>query len=63
MLVIDSTYPANDFNERNGQAVRQVIVHYTAAPFASSLRALTRDGFSAHYLLADPHDASYRRRL
>ncbi|MGH8357704.1 MAG: N-acetylmuramoyl-L-alanine amidase [Pseudomonas sp.] len=60
MLVIDSTYPANDFNERKGQAVRQVIVHYTAAPFASSLRALTRDGFSAHYLLADPHDASYR---
>lgn len=59
MLVIDSTYSAKDFNERNGEAVRQVIVHYTAAPFASSLRTLTRDGVSAHYLLADPDDASY----
>lgn len=60
MLVIDSTFPAKDFNQRNGEAVRQVIVHYTAAPFASSLRTLTRDGVSAHYLLPDPHDASYR---
>ncbi|UVH53127.1 N-acetylmuramoyl-L-alanine amidase [Pseudomonas sp. CBSPBW29] len=60
MLVIDSTFPAKDFNQRNGEAVRQVIVHYTAAPFASSLRTLTREGVSAHYLLVDPHDASYR---
>jgi len=60
MLVIDSTFPAKSFNPRNGEAVRQVIVHYTAAPFASSLRTLTRDGVSAHYLLVDPHDASYR---
>ena len=60
MLVIDTTYPAKDFNHRDGEAVRQVIVHYTAAPFASSLRALTQDGVSAHYLLADPHDCSYR---
>ncbi|MGC6373410.1 N-acetylmuramoyl-L-alanine amidase [Pseudomonas sp. K2I15] len=59
MLVIDSTYPAKDFNERNGEAVRQVIVHYTAAPFASSLHTLTCDGVSAHYLLADPRDPSY----
>jgi len=60
MLIIDSTYPANDFNQRNGEAVRQVIVHYTAAPFASSLNTLTRGGVSAHYLLADPDDPTYR---
>jgi len=60
MLVIDTTYPAKNFNQRDGETVRQVIVHYTAAPFASSLRTLTQDGVSAHYLLADPHDCSYR---
>jgi len=60
MLIIDSTYPANDFNQRDGEAVRQVIVHYTAAPFASSLNSLTRRGVSAHYLLADPDDRTYR---
>ncbi|MGL5996759.1 MAG: N-acetylmuramoyl-L-alanine amidase [Pseudomonas proteolytica] len=60
MLVIDSTYPAKDFNERNGEAVRQLVVHYTAAPFASSLCTLTQRGVSAHYLLPNPHDASYR---
>lgn len=54
MLVIDSTYPAQDFNQRNGEAVRQLVVHYTAAPFASSLRTLTQQGVSAHYLLPDP---------
>src|SRR5471032_1265393 len=59
MLVIDSTFPAKSFNQRNGEAVRQVIVHYTAAPFASSLHTLTCDGVSAHYLLADPRDPSY----
>lgn len=48
MLVIDSTYPAKDFNQRNGEAVRQVVVHYTAAPFPSSLRSLTQQGVSAH---------------
>ncbi|WP_339531849.1 N-acetylmuramoyl-L-alanine amidase [Pseudomonas mucidolens] len=60
MLVIDTTYPAKDFNERDDEAVRQVIVHYTAAPFASSLRTLTQRGVSAHYLLPDPHEASYQ---
>jgi N-acetylmuramoyl-L-alanine amidase len=60
MLIIDSTYPARDFNERDGEAVRQVVVHYTAAPFVSSLHTLTRHGVSAHYLLADPHDPGYR---
>ncbi|MGY2290037.1 N-acetylmuramoyl-L-alanine amidase [Pseudomonas sp. SDO528_S397] len=60
MLVIDSTYPAKDFNERHGESVRQIIVHYTAAPFASSLKTLTQDGVSAHYLLPDPRESGYR---
>ena len=60
MLVIDTSFPAKGFNERNGEPVRQVILHYTAAPFGSSLRTLTQDGVSAHYLLPDPGDPSYR---
>ena len=36
MLVIDTSFPARDFNDRRGESVQQVIVHYTAAPFASS---------------------------
>src|SRR5471032_2125378 len=60
MLVIDSSFPSRDFNQRNGEPVGQVILHYTAAPFASSLRTLTQDGVSAHYLLPDPDDPGYR---
>ncbi|OAE13813.1 N-acetylmuramoyl-L-alanine amidase [Pseudomonas simiae] len=60
MLVIDSSFPARDFNERNGEAVRQVVLHYTAAPFASSLRTLTQEGVSAHYLVPDPDDSGYQ---
>ncbi|TFY84463.1 N-acetylmuramoyl-L-alanine amidase [Pseudomonas kairouanensis] len=59
MLVIDTSFPAQGFNERNGEAVRQVILHYTAAPFASSLHTLTREGVSAHYLLPDSREPSY----
>ncbi len=60
MLVIDSSFPAKNFNERNGEPVQQVILHYTAAPFASSLRALTQNEVSAHYLLPDPDEPGYR---
>ena len=60
MLVIDTSFPSKDFNERNGEAVRQLILHYTAAPFESSLRTLTQDGVSAHYLLPDPDEPGYR---
>lgn len=59
MLVIDTSFPAQGFNERNGEPVRQVILHYTAAAFASSLRTLTQDGVSAHYLLPNPNEPSY----
>jgi N-acetylmuramoyl-L-alanine amidase len=44
MLVIDTSFPARDFNERNDEPVRQVVLHYTAEPFASSLHCLTRQG-------------------
>ena len=47
MLVIDTSFPAKDFNERNGEPVGQVVLHYTAAPFTSSLQTLTRHGVSA----------------
>lgn len=60
MLVIDTSFPARSFNERNGEPVRQVILHYTAAAFASSLHTLTQNGVSAHYLLPDPDEAGYR---
>ena len=60
MLVIDSSFPAKNFNERIGEPVQQVILHYTAAPFASSLRALTQNEVSAHYLLPDPDEPGYR---
>ncbi|WLH77779.1 MULTISPECIES: N-acetylmuramoyl-L-alanine amidase [unclassified Pseudomonas] len=60
MLVIDTSFPAKDFNERNGEPVRQLILHYTAAPFGASLRTLTQDGVSAHYLVPDPDEPSYR---
>ena len=60
MLVIDTSFPAKDFNERNGEPVRKLILHYTAAPFGASLRALTQDGVSAHYLVPDPDEPSYR---
>ncbi|ROM39243.1 N-acetylmuramoyl-L-alanine amidase [Pseudomonas poae] len=60
MLVIDSSFPSSDFNERNGEPVRQVVLHYTAAPFTSSLNTLTQGGVSAHYLLPDPNEPAYR---
>lgn len=60
MLVIDTSFPARDFNDRDGESVRQVILHYTTGPFASALRTLTQGGVSAHYLLPDPDEPSYR---
>ncbi len=60
MLVIDTSFPARGFNERGDEPVRQVVLHYTAAPFAPSLRVLTQEGVSAHYLLPDPDESSYR---
>ncbi|WP_241518394.1 N-acetylmuramoyl-L-alanine amidase [Bacteroidetes bacterium endosymbiont of Geopemphigus sp.] len=44
---IDKNYPAKSFNSR----VRFLVMHYTALDFESSLRILTQQGVSAHYLV------------
>src|SRR6218665_880798 len=51
-----TTYRAQAFDSR----VRFLVLHYTAGDFASSVAALTGPKVSAHYLVADPRDASYR---
>lgn len=43
------------FNKR----ARFLILHYTALDFRASVEALTGNRVSAHYLVPDPHDASY----
>ncbi|AIO69440.1 N-acetylmuramoyl-L-alanine amidase [Burkholderia oklahomensis] len=40
--------------------VRFLILHYTALDFSESIRALTGTGVSAHYLVPDPTDKTYR---
>ncbi|NWD68462.1 N-acetylmuramoyl-L-alanine amidase [Pseudomonas gingeri] len=45
------------FNDR----VRFLVLHYTAANFASSLAALTGPNVSSHYLVPDVTDLSYLR--
>ncbi|MDD2058817.1 N-acetylmuramoyl-L-alanine amidase [Pseudomonas sp. GD03860] len=43
-----------------GRRVRTLVIHYTAANFASSVAALAGNGgVSAHYLVPDPHDSTY----
>lgn len=44
------------FNSR----VRFVVMHYTAADFKTSVDLLTHAAVSAHYLVPDPSDPSYR---
>ncbi|MFJ4375520.1 N-acetylmuramoyl-L-alanine amidase [Pseudomonas japonica] len=58
MIPIDATTyrTATAYNKR----VRFLVLHYTAIDFATSIRALTRGASSAHYLIPDPDDASYR---
>ncbi|NWB98837.1 N-acetylmuramoyl-L-alanine amidase [Pseudomonas gingeri] len=48
---------ARSFNDR----VRFLVLHYTAADFASSLAALTGPNVSSHYLVPDVTDPSYLR--
>lgn len=45
------------FNRR----VRFLVLHYTAQNFADSVQSLTGDAVSAHYLVPDPADPSYRQ--
>lgn len=51
-----STYRAKSFNSR----VRFLVMHYTAADFKTSVDLLTHGAASAHYLVPDPSDPSYR---
>lgn len=62
MYPIDATtYRSSAFNQRK-DAVRFLVLHYTAAPFDASVNALARgSAVSAHYLVPDPEDRSYRR--
>lgn len=43
-----------------GKRVRFLVLHYTALDFAGSVKALTTGAASAHYLIPDPTDPSYR---
>lgn len=40
--------------------VRFIVMHYTAANFKTSVESLTRGQVSAHYLVPDPEDPSYK---
>lgn len=52
-----NTYRAvRNFNSR----VRCIVMHYTAADFKTSVNLLTQGAVSAHYLVPDPTDRSYR---
>ncbi|MEA1064366.1 N-acetylmuramoyl-L-alanine amidase [Apirhabdus apintestini] len=44
------------FNQR----VRYLVLHYTAQNFSDSVRSLTGDNVSIHYLIPDPDDATYK---
>lgn len=53
-----NTYRAiKNFNSR----VRFLVMHYTAADFKTSANLLTHGAASAHYLVPDPCDPSYRK--
>jgi N-acetylmuramoyl-L-alanine amidase len=58
MIPIDynSYRSAKGFNSR----VRFLVLHYTASDFAASTKSLTGPSVSAHYLVPDPDDATYK---
>ncbi|WP_259051159.1 N-acetylmuramoyl-L-alanine amidase [Klebsiella sp. BIGb0407] len=45
-----------------GERVRFLVIHFTAANFKKSVELLTQGGVSAHYLIPDPSDPSYREK-
>lgn len=57
MYIIDNnTYRSvNGFSRR----VRFLVMHYTALNFKDSVKALTGNSVSAHYLVPNPREASY----
>ena len=57
-------YPINDNEYRSSaynKRVRFLVLHYTAASFASSLKWLTTKT-SAHYLVPDPTEKTYKHK-
>jgi N-acetylmuramoyl-L-alanine amidase len=58
MIPIDynSYRSTQGFNSR----VRSLVFHYTASNFAESVKSLTGPSVSAHYLVPDPDDATYK---
>lgn len=60
-------YPVVDLPSTNhGSRIDYVVVHFTAEDFAESVRLLTRpsdNSVSSHYLVPDPDDPGYGRRL
>ncbi|CCP07281.1 N-acetylmuramoyl-L-alanine amidase [Erwinia amylovora] len=56
--LLNSEYPSTSQNER----VRFLVLHYTAADDAESLRLLTQGVVSAHYLVPSAVDPSIKRR-
>ena len=57
MFAINAQYRAKAVNQR----IRFLVFHYTAANFSSSISALTGPAVSAHYLIPDTGDDSYRQ--
>jgi len=46
--------------EPYGKRVRFLVLHYTAMDFSGSVKSLTTGAASAHYLIPDPTDPSYK---
>jgi len=54
--VIDTTYTATAQDSR----IQFIVLHFTSTDFAESLKTLTEDGVSAHYLVRDEPPIVYR---
>jgi len=61
----EHSYRSPNFGERRDNAtVDTIVVHYTAASFKYSMNTFTnsKSGVSAHYLIPDTTDSTYRER-
>ena len=52
-ITVDSSHTSKGQNDRPSPVVQQVVLHYTALNRELSLRALTNNDVSAHYLVSD----------
>lgn len=50
-----SQIPSDNYNER----IRFLVIHFTTIDYQDSVRALTKGGVSAHYLIPENNDPSY----